>query len=287
MRNFAQFFAVFCLLLALTGCSNTTDAIHLNEDPNTNVIELSAGEELRQIQVELEPGSVKRFRISTDQFVAQLQQAGSTQARLSVKYYDLENSSETSVSPTVYALASTEAARNWTLRVHNEGDSVLDASISVRGLVRDTEVEVTPQLEALRSYDVSLAPGASTRRRVGAQNIVATFDNASDETRAKLRIKHYELEYEVETTHPVVQTASSISSNRNWTIILTNVSDTQLEGKLSVFDRDAYLAFHAEQPQSPEVEASVVFSPRSYHQSHLPRIIEALDAAEHTIDVAF
>lgn len=286
MRNFAQFFAVFCLLLALTGCSNTTDAIHLNEDPNTNVIELSEGEELRQIQVELEPGSVKRFRISTDQFVAQLQQAGSTQARLSVKYYDLENSSETSVSPTVYALASTEAARNWTLRVHNEGDSVLDASISVRGLVRDTEVEVTPQLEALRSYDVSLAPGASTRRRVGAQNIVATFDNASDETRAKLRIKHYELEYEVETTHPVVQTASSISSNRNWTIILTNVSDTQLEGKLSVFDRDAYLAFHAEQPQSPEVEASVVFSPRSYHQSHLPRIIEALDAAEHTIDVA-
>ena len=286
MRNFAQFFAVFCLLLALTGCSNTTDAIHLNEDPNTNVIELSEGEELRQIQVELEPGSVKRFRISTDQFVAQLQQAGSTQARLSVKYYDLENSSETSVSPTVYALASTEAARNWTLRVHNEGDSVLDASISVRGLVRDTEVEVTPQLEALRSYDVSLAPGASTRRRVGAQNIVATFDNASDETRAKLRIKHYDLEYEVETTHPVVQTASSISSNRNWTIILTNVSDTQLEGKLSVFDRDAYLAFHAEQPQSPEVEASVVFSPRSYHQSHLPRIIEALDAAEHTIDVA-
>ena len=161
MRNFAQFFAVFCLLLALTGCSNTTDAIHLNEDPNTNVIELSEGEELRQIQVELEPGSVKRFRISTDQFVAQLQQAGSTQARLSVKYYDLENSSETSVSPTVYALASTEAARNWTLRVHNEGDSVLDASISVRGLVRDTEVEVTPQLEALRSYDVSLAPAAA------------------------------------------------------------------------------------------------------------------------------
>ena len=286
MRIFAQYFVVFCLFFALTGCSKPTETVSLQEDLHTQVIELSEGEELRQISVQLDPGAVKRFRISTDQFVAQLQQGGATPTRLSVKYYDLENSSDTSLAPTVYALAPTEAARNWTLRIHNEGDDVLTANISVRGLVRDTEVEVTPQLEALRTYDISLDPGASVRRRVGAQNIVAAFDNATESARAKLRVKHYELEYEVETTHPVVHTASTTSGNRNWTIIITNVSDEHLQGKLSVFDREDYLAFEAEQPQPADVEAAVVFSPRSYHQSHLPRIIEALNAAEHTVDVA-
>jgi len=286
LRIFARSIAVFCFLLTLNACSQASERIALQEDPHTQVIELSEGEELRQIELQLEPGAVKRFRISTDQFVAKLQQAGSTPARLSVKYYDLEASSETEESPTVYALASDEAARNWTLRVHNEGESLLSASISVRGLVRDSEVDTTPQLSALRSYDVTIAPNTTLRRRVSAENIVASFVNQSSETRAKLRVKHYQLEYEVETNQPLVETASDTATTRNWSVMLTNVSDEELKGTLSVYDRDTYRAFYAEEPATPSVQASVVFSPRSYHESHLPRIAEALESAQHTIDVA-
>ena len=41
--------------------------------------------------------------------------------------------------------------------------------------------------------------------------------------------KNYELEYEVETVEPVVQTASNTTQQRNWTIVLTNVGEQQLE----------------------------------------------------------
>jgi len=286
LRIFARSIAVFYFLLTLNACSQANEIIVLEEEPHTQVIELSEGEELRQIELQLEPGAVKRFRISTDQFVAKLQQTGATPARLSVKYYDLEASSETEESPTVYALASDEAARNWTLRVHNEGQSLLNASISVRGLVRDTEVETTPQLSPLRSYDIAIAPNTTLRRRVSAENIVAAFANESSETRAKLRIKHYQLTYEVETNQPVVETASDTATARNWSVMITNISDEELKGTLSVYDRDTYRTFYAEEPETPGVEASVVFSPQSYHESHLPLIAEALESAQHTIDVA-
>ena len=83
-----------------------------------------------------------------------------------------------------------------------------------------------------------------------------------------------------------MQTASSTTQQRNWTIVLTNVGEHQLEGTLSVYDRDTYIAFHESDAATNNIEASVVFSPQGYHQSHLPRIVEALQNAEQTIDVA-
>ena len=157
MRIFAQLSVVFCCVLTLVACSVPVEPAQLDVQ-TPNHIELSEGEELRQITINLAPGAVKRFRISTDQFVANLQQGGATAARLSVKYYDIEASSQTETSPTVYAIAEDEAARNWTLRVHNEGEENLLATISVRGLVRDTEVPSAPRLDALRSYEISLEP---------------------------------------------------------------------------------------------------------------------------------
>ena len=285
MRIFAQFSVVFCCVLTLVACSVPVEPAHIDVQ-TPHHIELSEGEELRQITINLAPGAIKRFRISTDQFVANLQQGGTTPARLSVKYYDLEASSQTEISPTVYAIAEDEAARNWTLRVHNEGEENLLATISVRGLVRDTEVPAAPRLDALRSYEISLDPGSSVRRRVSAVNLIAAFQNESQHNRAKLRLKNYELEYEVETVEPVVQTASNTTQRRNWTIVLTNVGEHQLEGTLSVYDRDTYIAFHESDAATNNIEASVVFSPQGYHQSHLPRIVEALQNAEQTIDVA-
>ena len=285
MRIFTFCVSVFCLLSTIVGCTESTDSAQLDVNA-TQVIELSEGEELRQIQLVLEPGAVKRFRISTDQFVANLQQSDTTPARLSVKYYDLEASSETESTPTVFALAQAEASRNWTLRVHNEGTSELRATISVRGLVRDTEVETTPQLEPLRSYEISLEPGETVRRRISAVNVVAVLTNDADNARANLRVKHYDLEYEVETAEPVVQTASTTSSARYWSIIVSNVGDVHINGELSVYNRDDYLTFQDAAPEASTVTAEVVFSPQSYHQSHLHRIIEALNEAQHTIDVA-
>ena len=173
---FCPIFCCFCCVLTLVACSVPVEPAQLDVQ-TPNHIELSEGEELRQITINLAPGAVKRFRISTDQFVANLQQGGATAARLSVKYYDIEASSQTEISPTIYAIAEDEAARNWTLRVHNEGEDNLLATISVRGLVRDTEVASAPRLDALRSYEISLEPGSSVRRRVSAVNLIAAFQN--------------------------------------------------------------------------------------------------------------
>jgi len=284
LSNSVVFSMIFSVLLA--GCAQPygDNELHLQERYESE-IELSEGEELRAITLTLEPGAIKRFRIKADQFVANLTQTASTQAKLSVKYYDLEFESQDEIDPTVYALASDEAMRNWTLRVHNEGTELLDARISVRALVRGTEEVQEPQLESLRDYAVELEPGQSLRRRVRSPNLVAVFTNDSENTRAHLRLKNYELEYEVEALSPVVETASTLEADRNWTVVLTNVSETQLQGDLAIYDRDTYRDFH-EANRIPAVGASVLFSPDYYQDSHLPRIVTALDEAQETIDVA-
>ena len=64
---------LFFVVVTLVACSVPVEPAHIDVQ-TPHHIELSEGEELRQITINLAPGAIKRFRISLDQFVANLQQ---------------------------------------------------------------------------------------------------------------------------------------------------------------------------------------------------------------------
>lgn len=105
----------------------------------------------RTVEVDLAPGTNKRFRITTAAFVAVLDQAGDVDAQLTAKHIELSYQSDVSREPTVEATGD-GTVRNWTLTVHNRGTSTLDANVVIDvpgdstelGIVSDIDKTVMP-----------------------------------------------------------------------------------------------------------------------------------------------
>ena len=88
----------------------------------------------RVVAIDLAAGKTKWFRIKAVRFSAELDQsAGSSDvpARLSAKHYEVEIEGTSDVTPSIEAVAEEELLRNWTLRVHNEGNAPLVGTLTV------------------------------------------------------------------------------------------------------------------------------------------------------------
>ena len=147
MRSARKLGSLCVLLVALGACIAEDDGI---EDLGTLEDGKSDTALPRIVQVELEPGASKRFRITTPAFVANLAQEGDVDAQLAAKHYEHLFTSEVSRAPRVDAMAD-GTVRNWTLTVYNRGDATLAATVVVDvprtaelGIVSDIDKTVLP-----------------------------------------------------------------------------------------------------------------------------------------------
>ena len=139
-------FSCRCAILvavSLAGCA--TDAIDDEEDLDTFGDGKADSVLPRTVAIELAPGAVKRFRITTPGFVARLQ-SETVAAQLMAKHFDLEFSSDVSDAPQLEARADT-TARNWTLAVHNRGDALLRATLVVDALRTRGELGIVSDID--------------------------------------------------------------------------------------------------------------------------------------------
>jgi Uncharacterized conserved protein (DUF2183) len=105
----------------------------------------------RTVELELEPGESKRFRITTAAFVASIAQLDDVDAQLTAKHYSYSFASDVSAAPTLQAAAD-GTVRNWSLTVFNRGGATLDATLVVDvprasgelGIVSDIDKTVMP-----------------------------------------------------------------------------------------------------------------------------------------------
>ncbi len=111
------------------------------------------GAELRRMDIDVAPGDTKTFRVKAVRFFAELVQTGDVLAALSAKHYDNEVDGEPSLSPTLNAIADIDELRNWTLRVHNQGDEQLTGQLIVSELLADE-----PEIGIVSDIDKTLLP---------------------------------------------------------------------------------------------------------------------------------
>jgi len=105
----------------------------------------------RTVEIELDPGESKRFRITTAGFVASVDQDGDTAAQLTAKHYEFSYSSDEAPDAHIAAIGD-GTVRNWTLTVFNRGDAILEATIVIDlprasgelGIVSDIDKTVMP-----------------------------------------------------------------------------------------------------------------------------------------------
>ncbi|HEY5934554.1 MAG TPA: phosphatase domain-containing protein [Kofleriaceae bacterium] len=136
------------VLFAVAGCAEIEDE---PEDLGTLSDDKSDTTLPRTVEIELEPGESKRYRIATAAFVASVAQDGDALAQLTAKHYDLEFESDVSIAPRLDAIGD-GTVRNWTLTLYNRGDSTLDATIAIDvprdsselGIVSDIDKTVMP-----------------------------------------------------------------------------------------------------------------------------------------------
>jgi len=152
MRNFCRPCAIlFALgLIACAGaCATTDDEI---EDVGTLADDKSDASLPRTVELDLDAGESKRFRITTPAFVASLAQDADVDAQLTAKHYEYEFASDVSRAPRLEASAD-GTVRNWTLTVQNRGDDALEATVvidvprddSELGIVSDDKTVLPPE----------------------------------------------------------------------------------------------------------------------------------------------
>ena len=141
-----------CLLVfALGAC---VGAEHVIEDLGTLADDKSDTSLPRTVEVVLDAGESKRFRIKSAAFVANLAQDDDVLAQLTAKHYELELESGVSRAPRL-DVSSDGTVRNWTLTVSNRGDATLDATVVIDvprgeaelGIVSDIDQTVLPPEE--------------------------------------------------------------------------------------------------------------------------------------------
>lgn len=195
---------------------------------------------VREVELDLAPGEVRRFRVSALRFFATLSQGGAVPARLSAKHYAIELEGETSFEPELDVAAPAgeeETLRHWTLRVHNLGDAPLRGTLRVESIA-----ELPVQEGLLRRATVTVEPGGVRRLRVRGPSVRAELRSP---VLARLSAKHYEIDvYGEPSLTPTVEAISA--RERNWTIRVENLSlDETLTGELTVrvlTDADALAA---------------------------------------------
>jgi hypothetical protein len=147
MRSMTYWSGLCCLLFAV-GCATTEDE---PEDLGTLADDKSDTSLPRTVEIELEPGESKRYRISTAAFVASVAQDDDVDAQLKAQHYDLVFESDISRAPRLDAIGD-GTSRNWTLTLYNRGDETLDATIAIDvprpatelGIVSDIDKTVMP-----------------------------------------------------------------------------------------------------------------------------------------------
>jgi len=163
---------VLGVCLALSGCAPAGS----EEDQATDLGVLdgkSDATSLREIDLALEPGATRWFRVRAARFHATLEQraTGAVEAQLSAKHYELEAESEPSVAPTLDAPTDDEVTlHNWTLRVTNLGDTTLEGHLRVVPIHSCSELD--PRTEP---SEVFVAPD-------GVEGLLTDFIASATET---------------------------------------------------------------------------------------------------------
>jgi len=196
----------------------------------------------RVVAIDLAAGKTKWFRIKAVRFSAELDQsAGSSDvpARLSAKHYEVEIEGTSDVTPSIEAVAEEELLRNWTLRVHNEGNAPLVGTLTVAyieelsGDPPDGE-QNSSGATVLGERDVTVQAGDTKRYRIKGPSIHAALAQDSTEP-AQLSAKHYEIDVAGSVAEqPTLDAQSPGEAERNWTIRVHNLGTGTLDGKLTV-----------------------------------------------------
>ncbi len=107
---------------------------------------------LREARISnLPPGERRWFRVrGTDLHVELTLETGGP-GRLSAQHYDVRLEGEASDRPTLQVRSPDGSTRNWTLRVHNEGEEPLTGTLLVTALTESNEPDPPPAPEGLPS----------------------------------------------------------------------------------------------------------------------------------------
>jgi len=140
-------------------------------------------------------------------------------------------------------------------------------------------------VEPIRTMTLALAPGRTKRYRVRTEHFEAYLTQTGS-VAARLSAKHYSIDIYGETsTTPFVRAESEDVQRRNWTLRVQNMGSETLYATVAVYHLDDLVVVEEEEiPVTRETE--VIFSPMPYYQSHLQRIMELMEEAERSIDVA-
>jgi hypothetical protein len=137
-----------CAIVFALGACMTEDAIEdlgsLGDGKGDTVLP-------RTVDLELAPGTSRRFRITTAAFVASVTQADDVDVQLTAKHFEHEFESDVSRAP-LLDVAADGTVRNWTLVVHNRGDALVEGRLvidlprdaSELGIVSDIDKTVMP-----------------------------------------------------------------------------------------------------------------------------------------------
>jgi hypothetical protein len=132
--------------LLVLGCGSPEEAV---EDLGT-LDDKRDEARAREVPLSLGPGEIRRFRIQATAFEARVAQDGEQPAQLSARHLDLEVVGAVSPRP-VLLVDGDGSLRNWTVRVHNQGDDVLEGRLSLGpraarelGVVSDIDKTVLP-----------------------------------------------------------------------------------------------------------------------------------------------
>lgn len=147
MRNCCRRWVVL-FALGLAACTapdgELEDLGTLGDDKSDSVLP-------RTVELSLDAGESRRFRITTAAFVARIDQEADVAAELAAKHYALSYRSEVSSTPQL-VVTGDGTTRNWTLTVYNRDTSPLDATLVVDvprnagelGIVSDIDKTVLP-----------------------------------------------------------------------------------------------------------------------------------------------
>lgn len=170
---------VFAVSIAGAGCVTEPEEI---EDLDTFGDGKADSVLPRAVAIELAPGAVKRFRITTPGFVARLGQTDTVDAQLTAKHFDIKFESDVSDAPQLEARAD-GSVRNWSLAVFNRGDELLRATLVVDALRKTGELGIVSDIDKtilppdVNGAHVPVYPGiASLLQTLELRNNGATGD---------------------------------------------------------------------------------------------------------------
>ncbi|MEJ7602434.1 MAG: phosphatase domain-containing protein [Kofleriaceae bacterium] len=142
--SWTSYWSRLCLLVfALGACVAAEEEI---EDLGTLADDKSDTSLPRTVEVELDAGESKRFRIKSAAFVANLAQDDDVLAQLAAKHYEIGLESDVSRAPRL-DVSSDGTVRNWTLTITNRGDATLDATVVIDVPRSDAELGIVSDID--------------------------------------------------------------------------------------------------------------------------------------------